>query len=60
MCPVIHVILTTSLREINQQRTNTEDHIEKRFTKNVDKRRISTTSLSAIIELDHNKIFLSS
>jgi hypothetical protein len=43
MCPVIHVILTTSLREEkNQQRTNTEDHIEKkRFIKNVDERRIS-------------------
>jgi len=24
-----------------KQRTNTKDHIEKRFTKNVDKRRIS-------------------
>jgi hypothetical protein len=29
------------LRGKNQQRTNTEDHIEKRFTKNVDERRIS-------------------
>jgi hypothetical protein len=42
MCPVIHVILTTSLREKKkQQRTNTEDHIEKRFTKNVNERHIS-------------------
>jgi hypothetical protein len=30
MCPVIHVILTLGWENKNQQRTYTEDHIEKK------------------------------
>jgi hypothetical protein len=35
MCPVIHVILTSGWEKKNQQRTYTEDHIEKKVHKNV-------------------------
>jgi hypothetical protein len=42
MCPVIHVIFNIRLRrKEKQQRTNTEDHIEKKVHSNVDERRIS-------------------